>query len=184
MKKAMKLIFKILLIPYLIIVIFLTVCLLNYNEYKITEFGNKTLIIVKDDSLKPTFKKGDLVIVTKNENKEIAKGDQIFFYETTSNRATVNLGSVVDKNNITATETTFIMPGDYALSSAYVIGKADTSKTISKVGSTLGVMESKYGFLLIVVLPILVAFLYEIYAIFKEVATDVKANKQIKKARG
>lgn len=35
----------------------LTICLLNYNDYKITELGDKSLIIVKDDELIPTYKK-------------------------------------------------------------------------------------------------------------------------------
>lgn len=178
MKNALKLIFKILLIPYLVIVIFLTVCLLNYNDYKITKFGDKSLIIVKDESLKPTYHKGDLVVVNKNSNFDIKVGDQIFFYETYASKASVNLGTVENKVSVTKEETTFTMAGNYDLSSEFVIGKADTSTVYKKVGGILGFLESKYGFLFVVVLPILVAFLYEMYAIFKEIAAEVKMNKK------
>jgi signal peptidase I len=178
MKKALKIVLEILLIPYLIVVIFLTTCLLNYNNYKITEFGDKSLIIVKDKSLEPTFKKGDLVVVTKNPNTDIKIGDQIFFYETYEAKISVNLGKVQNKTPVNKEETTFTMAGDYDLSSQYVIGKADTSKVYSKVGNTLGFLESKWGFLFIVVLPILIAFIYEIYVIIKEVHTEVKKNKK------
>lgn len=178
MKKTLKIIFGILLIPYLIIVIFLTTCLLNYNDYKLTEFGDKTLIIVKDNSLEKSFHKGDLVVVTKNPNTDIKINDQIFFYETYAAKVSVNLGTVQNKININKEETTYTMAGDYDLSSDYVIGKADTSKVYSNVGSILGFLESKWGFLFIVVLPILIAFIYEIYAIFTEVHKEVKNNKK------
>lgn len=182
MKKVLKLIFKILLIPYLLVVIFLTICLLNYNTYKVSVFNDKTFVIVKDESLKPSYKKGDLVVVTKNANNDIKAGDDIFFYETYSSKATINLGKVESKVNVNATESTYTMSGDYQLSSEYVIGKSNTSKVFHKVGSILSFLESKYGFLFIVVLPILIAFLYEIYAIYKEIRAEVKLAKKAKKA--
>lgn len=51
----------------------LTICLLNYNKFKITVLNDKSLIIVKDNELEPTYKKGDLIIVTKNPNKDVKK---------------------------------------------------------------------------------------------------------------
>ena len=81
MKKVLKIIGIILGAIYCLIAITLTVCLLNYNDYNITELGDKTLIIVRDDDLEPNYQKGDLVIVKKNPNREIVAGDKIFFYD-------------------------------------------------------------------------------------------------------
>ncbi len=151
------------------VAISLTVCLLNYNDYNLTVFGDKTLVIVRDNELKPNYKKGDLVVVTKNENKDIKPGNKIFFYEMDSEQAIVNLGNVIGKEDITKTETTFTMNGDYPLSSEFVIGKAETSKTYHNLGSILSVLESKYGFLFLIIFPILVLFIYEIYIVIKEI---------------
>ena len=129
MKKVLKIIGIILGIIYALIAITLTICLLNYNDYNITVLGNKTLILVRDNELEPNFQKGDLVIVTKNSNQDINIGDKIFFYNDNEKQVTVNIGNVVNKENITQKETTFIMNGDYKLSSEYVIGKTKTSKS-------------------------------------------------------
>ena len=60
-----KVISNLIFIIYLIIAILITVCLLSYNDYKITEFGNTSLIIISDKKMQPDFNKGDLVIVEK-----------------------------------------------------------------------------------------------------------------------
>ena len=54
-----------LFIIYVAIAIFVTVCLLSYNEFKVTEFGDYSLVIISDEGLEPDFNKGDLVIVNK-----------------------------------------------------------------------------------------------------------------------
>lgn len=103
MKKILKIIGIIFIVIYCVISITLTICLLNYNDYNITVLGDKTLIIVKDDGLLPSYKKGDLVVVRKNPNYEVKAGDKIFFYDKEEEQVTVNLGTVVSKKNITKT---------------------------------------------------------------------------------
>lgn len=173
MKKTLKLIGKtigiIIIAIYSIVAIILTICLLKYNDYNITEFKDKSLIIVSDDELRPDFNNGDLVVVYKNRNVDIQIGDKIFFYDTYQNQVSVNLGSVIDKKTVTRDETTFIMDGEYALSSEYVIGAAKTSKVYPNMGKILGFLESRYGFLFIIIFPILILFIYEIYAVIKEI---------------
>lgn len=169
MKKILKIIGIILGIVYCIISIALTVCLLNYNDYNITVLGDKTLIIVRDEELEPNYQKGDLVIVTKNANRDITIGDKIFFYDDTQDQITVNIGNVVNKENINKKESTYTMNGDYPLSSEYVIGKTETSKVYHKLGSVLAVLESRIGFLFLIIFPILILFIYEIYAVIKEI---------------
>ena len=75
-KKFLNFIFTI----YIIVAVFATICLLSYNSYKVTEFGNKSLVIISDNELLPELKKGDLVIVDKNEL--ILTGHKAFFYQT------------------------------------------------------------------------------------------------------
>lgn len=169
MKKVLKIFGIVLGVIYCLIAITLTICLLNYNDYNITELGDKTLIIVRDDELEPNYQNGDLVIVSKNPNKDILVGDKIFFYNTIEKQVTVNIGNVVAKENITSKESTFTMNGDYQLSSEYVIGKTETSKVYHSLGSVLSVLESRIGFLFLIIFPILIVFIYEIYAVIKEI---------------
>ena len=67
-----KFILNILFTVYALIAVFTTVCLLSYNEYKISEFGDNSIILVTNDELSPDFNKGDLVIV-KAGNKSTPK---------------------------------------------------------------------------------------------------------------
>lgn len=170
MKKVLKIIGFILITIYSVIAITLTVFLLNYNDYKITELGNKSLIIVKDNSLSPSYEKGDLVFVTKNESSEVNKGDKIFFYDIIDkNTVDINIGNVIDKKNINKNEAVYTMNGNYTLNQEYFIGKVATSKVYHNVGSILNILESRLGFLFIIIFPILIFFIYEIYMIIQEI---------------
>lgn len=172
MKKVLKIIGIILASIYALVAITLTIFLLNYNKYNITEINNKSLIIVRDDELKPDFKKGDLVIVNKDASNDIKVGDKIFFYDNYKKVISVNLGTVLEKEKVTRNETTFIVDGDYAVSSEYVIGTSRTSKSYSKLGSILSVLESRFGFLFMIIFPILILFIYEIYVVIKELKSS------------
>lgn len=168
----MKVIGKILLgivsIIYLIIVVFLTACLLNYNDYNVTEFSRDTLVIIGRDTV-GNYKEGDLVVVYKNLNKDINTGDNIFFYDTTSKENVISFAKVEKAEKVTSTETTFTIEGGYKLSSEYVIGKEETAKAYSKVGKILSILESRWGFVLFVIFPILLIFIYEIYSLIMEI---------------
>ena len=87
MKRA---IVNLIVIVYVIIAIVVTLCLLNYNDYNVTEFGNNTLILIADDSLEPEYVEGDLVIATKENLDKVEVGDKIFFY----NDRDIKLGEV------------------------------------------------------------------------------------------
>ena len=66
------------------------------------------------------------------------------------------------------------MDGEYEFSSQYVIGKVDNSKVYNGLGSVLSVLESRWVFLLVIILPVLLIFVYEIYAFVIEVKHSLK----------
>ena len=177
MKKILKFILGIVITIYVIVAVGLTFCLLNYNEYNLTVIGKNTFIIVKDDALEPDFKKGDLVVVERNEDAEIEAGDKIFFYNGKEHQVSVNLGDVVNNTKVTEKESTFTIEGNLKVSSRYIIGKAETSKVYSGLGSVLSVLESKWGFLFLIILPVLLMFIYLIYAVIVEVKNPKNGKK-------
>lgn len=177
MKKFMKILLSIVIVIYAIVAMFLTACLLNYNDYKITVFGDKSLIIVNDDTLKDKYKKGSLLVVDKN-GEEIKKGDEIIFYNTYNNQVNISIAEVTAKEKITDTETTYTIKGDYDISSEYLIGSTKNVKAYGVIGAILGLLESRVGFLIFIILPITIAFLYEIYVLISEIK---QAKKEVKK---
>lgn len=183
MKRVFKFFGVCLVVVYLFIAVGLTICLLNYNDYKITVINDNSLLIVEDDSLKPNYNKGDLLVIKKNANDDIHVNDKIFFYNQYEGMVVVNESVVTKTQKISDTETTFTVDNKYDVSSEYVIGKEDTTKVYNNFGKVLGLLESKWGFLLIIILPISLLFIYEIYAVIMEiknpkrkVAPKVKVN--------
>lgn len=178
--KIKRIIFGALLTMYLIVAVFLTACLLTYNEYKISVFGDKSLVIVENNDFEPEYKKGSLLIIKKNNNDEIKVNDEIFFYNTYNNQISVSHSKVLNVQKVTDTETTYTITGNQPISSEYIIGKADTTKVIDNVGDILSLLESRWGFLFMIVLPISVLFIYEIYVIVKEIVRPEEDKKTVK----
>jgi len=167
MKKILKYVLWIFIAIIILIDIVLTVYLLNYNQYNVAEFGDKSILIM--DKKIDKFEKGDLLIVKKNENKEFKVGDNVFFYDTVSKETIVNFGKINEVNDNKEKENTFIMSNDYLLSDESIIGKADTAKVYSKWGSIIGFITSRWVFLIFVIIPILVLFLYQLYLLILEI---------------
>lgn len=164
MKKAIS---NILFILYAVIAIFVTVCLLSYNDYKVSVFGTKSLVLVTDDSLEPRFKKGDLVIVDKKAN--VINGRKAFFYDKGELKIDIKLGTVEAIEKVTSTESTYTFEGSLRKSGEYVLGPADGAEVIPTVGGILAILESKWGFLFLIVMPSLLAFIYQISVVVSEI---------------
>lgn len=171
MKEKLNFARNILIILYILLIIFITICLLSYNDYKVTEFGNTTILPVIDENLEPEYSVGDLLILKKNIS-DISVGDTIFFYRSTFGTTVVNFAKVVNIEIVTTEESTITVEGDYMFSSQYLIGKASTATIVPLVGHVISLLESKYGFLFLGVLPSLIIFLYTGYTLFLEVRVD------------
>ena len=165
-----KKILNILFIIYVAIAIFVTICLLSYNRFKVTEFGNKSLLLITDDEMAPDYKKGDLVIVDKKS--KIITGRKAFFYTTSDRKIEIKLGTVEAIKNVSNSETTYTLEGGRDISGEYLLGPVDTVEIIPVVGGILNVLESKWWFLFLIVLPSLLAFVYQISVVIAEIKNN------------
>lgn len=168
-KKIKGIIFSI----YLAIALVITLLLLGYNDFKITEIGTYSLLLITDNELAPEFNKGDLVIV--NKDSEVLTGQKAFFYNTYNQKIEVRLGEVIEAERVTDTETTYTFEGDRRLSSQYVLGPANTAEVIPHLGAVLSTLESKWGFLFIIVFPILILSINQISIVCSNI---LKAYKE------
>ena len=69
MKSIINFIKGVLISCWVVLAIFTTICLISYNDYKVSVFGDYSLFIVDNKELEPTFKKYDVVIVKKELSK-------------------------------------------------------------------------------------------------------------------
>lgn len=158
---------------YLLIALIITLLLLGYNDFKITEVGTYSLLLITDNELAPEFNKGDLVIVNKDD--QVLTGNKAFFYDTYNQKIEVKLGVVEDVEIITPTENTYTFEGERKMSGQYVLGPANTAEIIPHLGGVLSVLESKWGFLFIIVFPILIASVNQIAIVCSNI---LKAYKE------
>lgn len=171
-----RIIGNIIFVIYAAIAVFVTICLLSYNDYKVSEFGSNSLLIIDNNSLEPNFYGGDLVIVNKRD--KIKTGDKIFFYNIVDNEAEITLGEVTATGEKMDGTKTYTIDGQLTITDAIIIGSAETANRISGVGTVLSILESKWGFLFMIVFPSLIAFVYEIYIIIMEVQESKSEPKK------
>lgn len=168
-----KTIINFFVIIYAIIAIFVTVCLLSFNDYRVTEFGNYSLIIIDSNEIKGDFDKGSLVIVDKDNQPNV--GEKAFFYNVLGKNE-IALAEVTDKQEYKNSETTYTFGEDNLVSESSIIGAANGVVSIKYVGTILSILESKWGYLFLVVLVSLLAFLYEL----SKAIEDMKDRKNEK----
>lgn len=149
----------------------MTILLLAYNDYGLTEFGNKTLILMTDDIYSENFNKGDLVIV---ENRGFTKGlgyadkieigDEIFAVRVDAYGSVfIEVGIV---GELYEDENAIAFENGSTFGIKFVLGEAvDSYPTI---GGILSIVTSKWGFLFLVLVPCFLIFIYEIYSLIIE----------------
>ena len=151
----------------------ITILLLNYNKYGLTQFGNTTLVMISDFITSDTFKKGDLVFVKGEKIADLEVGEEIFVYRIiNNNKVMVEVGKV---GQIYAEEDAVAFENGDIFSKEFVMGTAD--KVYNEVGTYLSIVESKWGFLFLVLVPCLLIFIYEIYALIVEIKYGAEENE-------
>lgn len=171
MKKLKKLFTNLLIIAYAAIAITVTILLLSYNEYHCSVVGGNTFILVTDDELEPDFKEGELVIVKETKAKNINPGDEIFLYRRISNsQFEIKYAEVLIKDTSKGEyDVSYVLEGGTVIEHDDVIGSAENIKVIPYLGTILSVLESRYGYLFLIVVVSFIAFLYEIYELIIEI---------------
>ena len=166
MKKVLKIVLGIVICLYLVVVVFTTTFLLRKDDYGVSKFMGKSLILVEEDTLEPDYKANTLLVISKVDADKIEAGDKILYYYDAQHK--LRFSEVTQKEKTNETSTTFIVKDNNKVTSDFVLGTQESTKAMSTIGQILYVVQSRWGFLFIVVFPLFLAFLYEIYAIYRE----------------
>ena len=112
-----KIISNILIIVYMIIAIALTILLLSYNEFKVTEIGGNTLLIIKDNDLSPEYNKGELVIINSEDSVKV--GQKVFYYDSNDSKIKIKEGTVEEIEQLTSKNTAYTLDGEKKIAGKY-----------------------------------------------------------------
>lgn len=176
MKNILKVILGIIGVCYLAVIIVVTACLLCYNDYKVTEMLGYSFIIIDENSEK--YNDGDLVLFRQGEMDKVEQNDEIFFYEVTNGIPSIHYGTVTEVLPINEDERTFTINDNHDISSDSLIGKTETARVYPQIGKILSILESRFGFLILVILPTLLLFLYELYRVMIEIKTPLEEEAE------
>lgn len=190
MRKVLNWVWSFVEVIIIIYVVLVTMFVLCKNKYGYTQFGDysfSNIDLIAEKNVKDT-KKGDLLVV-KNSN-DIHKGDLIYYYAVLNDNYIVRSAVVADvkEDDYSALYTVSLSNTTINVASSRVLGKYST--VYNNLGSILSVLESRVGFLLLVLLPIMVVFIYQVYefiimlkydeTLVNEVNNSKKRKKQIK----
>lgn len=127
-----------------------------------------TPMTVESNSMKPTFAKGDLIFVKKCDTSKLKKGDVICFHTIIDNKYALNthrIQKIKEANGVRS----YVTVGDnnngkadqHVISDGDIVGRYIGH--LKGVGKVMNVLSSSTGFLVIIVLPMLLFFIYQVY---------------------
>ncbi len=164
-KAIKKIIIGILAVAFFSFAIGMTILLWNFNKYGVTQINDTSLIILKHEVSSDKYKKGDLILVKSKELSEINPGDELFAYKVDSkSKVTVDFGTV---GKVFPDDNAFSYENGSFYDAEFIIGSA--TKVYEKIGTYLGIVESQWGFLFMILVPSFMIFIYEIYSLIVEI---------------
>lgn len=169
MKKVLETIKRIVIgvvgTAYFIFALIMTILLLNFNDYGVTQFGDTSLVIIKDEITSEVYNKGDLVIVKSQKIDKYEVGDEVFTYRIDSKGIpSIQLGKV---GEVYVEDEAISYENGETYSMEFVAGTGTDS--YANIGTALSIIESQWGFLFIVLVPCFLIFIYEVYSLIVEI---------------
>lgn len=166
LKKGLKILWNILEIIVIVYVIFMTAYILCRNKFGFTQFNKYTFVTLNEENYKfvPNYNEGDLLVI-ESKKFDIDEGSTIYYYVVVNNTYVVR--SSVVKSKVEDEFSVIYYLDDEKVGSVSgnrVIG--EEVKFSSNKGSVLEFLEGKVGFLIFVLLPVMLIFIYRIYDLF------------------
>lgn len=178
MKKAASiLISAVLWAVILLAALFAFTTLATKDTSRVARLGGYTPLSVVSDSMAPTFNAGDLIIIRKCDPETLQVGDIITFHTIINNEFALNTHRI-DEIQEQGGVRNYVTKGDnnaiadvHMITDGDIVGKFVTR--LAGVGKVLDFLSSSTGFLLVIVLPLLIFFIYQVYHLVT-VSIDLK----------
>ena len=185
MKKFLRGLWSVCEVIIIFYVIVVTAFILCKNKYGYTQIGDYTFdnVSLIDARNIEDADKGDLLVVRNSNNVHV--GDRIYYYAAYNESYIVRSDYVVsmESDDFSALYTIQRNGENTVVPSSRLLGKYST--VYKKVGGILEVLESRIGFLFLVLLPIMIVFIYQVYEFvvilrYEEVEADDEPSKEKK----
>ena len=138
------------------------------DDQSVASILGYTPLVVETDSMKPTFESGDLIFIKKCDTSKLNEGDIITFHTIIDNQYALNTHRIqkIDEANGVRSYTT-IGDNNNGIAYQHVISDGDIVGKyighVSGLGKVMNFLSSSMGFLIVIVLPMLLFFIYQVY---------------------
>ena len=137
------------------------------EDGSVSNIAGFTPLTVQSDSMSPTFSKGDLIIIQTCDTSKLEVGDIVTFHTIIDNEYALNTHRIaaIDEVNVLRSFTTKGDNNDVAdthiISDGDIVGKYVFA--LPQMGKVMDFLSSSVGFLVVIVLPMLLFFIYQVY---------------------
>ncbi len=167
-KKAIGVILSVMLWAIILLTaLFTFTTLATRDTNSVARLFGYTPLIVQTESMAPTFNAGDLIVIKAVDPAALQEGDIITFHTIINNEYALNTHRIdhIEENNGVRSYTT---KGDNnAIPDTHIIADGDiVGKYVGRaagLGKVMAFLSSSTGFLVVIVLPMLLFFIYQIY---------------------
>ena len=137
------------------------------EDGSVSDIAGFTPLAVQSDSMAPTFNKGDLIVIQKCDTSKLEVGDIVTFHTIIDNEYALNTHRIAAIDEVNGMRS-FTTKGDnndvadtHIISDGDIVGKYVFA--LPQMGKVMDFLSSSMGFLVVIVLPMLVFFIYQVY---------------------
>ena len=137
------------------------------DDGSVSNLAGFTPMTVQSDSMSPTFDQGDLIVIKQCDTSSLQVGDIVTFHTIVDGQYALNTHRIVSIDELNGMHS-FTTKGDNNdIADQHVISDGDiVGKYVLKIpylGKVMDILSSSMGFLIIIVIPMLLFFIYQVY---------------------
>lgn len=138
------------------------------DDQSVASILGYTPMTVETDSMKPTFQSGDLIFIKKCDTSKLKEGDIITFHTIIDNQYALNTHRILKIEEVNGVRSyTTVGDNNNGIADQHVISDGDIVGKyvghISDLGKVMDFLSSSTGFLIVIVFPMLLFFIYQVY---------------------
>lgn len=173
----------------LLAALFAFTTLATRDDNNVASLAGYTPMVVQTDSMAPTFLSGDLIFIKKCDTASLNEGDIICFHTIINNEYALNTHRIQKIDDMEGVRSYTTKGDNNEISDSHIISDGDIVGKyvgrLSKMGKVMDFLSCSVGFLVVIVLPMLLFFIYQVYHLIMvsiSLKKAVAAEEAVKKA--
>ena len=169
MKKAGKVIVSLLLwVVIMVAALYAFTTMATRDNQNVSRILGYTPLVVQSDSMSPTFEKDDMIFIRKCDPADLKEGDIICFHTLIDNQYALNTHRIEKIEESMGDARSYTTRGDNnQAADQHIISDGDIVGIyvghLPKLGKVMNFLSGSVGFLVVIVIPMLLFFIYQVY---------------------